>query len=89
MDFNCEHIIEDLYNSDLVTNVTTSSEYKKLLSEYNKLFNSIEDKEVQNKIEKLERLKNDLSSENDKMIFKLGYSIATKMLIEALSFDLK
>lgn len=85
MDFaNCK-IIEELYNSELITDVTTSPEYKKLINQYNDLFDTIEDKDLKNKLEKLEEMKNNLYSMTDKDIFKAGFSMAVKMLIEALS----
>ena len=53
MEFPNEHIIEDLYNSDLVTDIPSSQEYKDLLEEYNKLYDTIEDNNLRDKIEKL------------------------------------
>ena len=88
MEFPNEHIIEEIYNSDLVTDVETSQEYKQMLGEYNDLFDTIEDKELQEKLAKLEEMKNKLYSENDRQIFKVGFSMATKMLIEALTCKL-
>lgn len=85
MEFTNEHIIEDLYSSDMVTNMETTPEYKELLKEYNKLFDSIEDEEVKAKLERLEEMKNNLYAKNDKQIFKMGFSIATKMIITALT----
>lgn len=85
MDFaNCK-IIEELYNSELITDVTTSPEYKNLINQYNDLFDTIEDKDLKDKLEKLEEMKNSLYSMTDKDIFKAGFSIAVKMLIEALT----
>lgn len=85
MDFaNCK-IIEELYNSELITDVTTSPEYKNLINQYNDLFDTIEDKDLKDKLEKLEEMKNSLYSITDKDIFKAGFSIAVKMLIEALT----
>lgn len=88
MEFPNEHIIEEIYNSDLVTDVETSQEYKQMLGEYNDLFDTIEDKELQEKLAKLEEMKNKLYSENDRQIFKVGFSMATKMLLEALTCKL-
>lgn len=88
MEFPDNHIIEELYSSGLISDVESTPEYKQMLGEYNDLFDTIEDKELREKLEKLEEMKNQLYSENDKMIFKCGYSIATKMLIEALTCNL-
>ena len=88
MEFPNEHIIEEIYNSDLVTDVETSQEYKQMLGEYNDLFDTIEDKSLQERLAKLEEMKNKLYGENDKQIFKVGFSMATKMLIEALTCKL-
>lgn len=88
MEFPDNHIIEELYSSGLVTDVSTSQEYKNLIVEYNDLFDTIEDKELKNKLETLEEMKNKLYSETDKDIFKLGFSMATKMLMEALTTNI-
>lgn len=88
MEFPNEHIIEDLYNSDLVTDIPSSQEYKDLLEEYNKLYDTIEDNNLRDKIEKLEEMKNNLYFANDKEIFKCGFSMATKILMEALTFKI-
>ena len=85
VEFTNEHIIEDLYSSDMVTNMETTPEYKELLKEYNKLFDSIEDEELKAKLERLEEMKNNLSGKNDEQIFKVGFSMATKMVISALT----
>ena len=85
MEFPDNHIIEELYNSGVVTNIEASQEYKSLIGEYNDLFDTIEDKDLKDKLEKLEEMKNNLYSETDKDVFKAGFSMAVKMLIEALS----
>lgn len=85
MEFPDNHIIEELYSSGVVTNIATSQEYKSLIGEYNDLFDTIEDNELKDKLEKLEEMKNKLYSETDKDVFKAGFSMAVKMLIEALS----
>ena len=85
VEFTNEHIIEDLYSSDMVTNMETTPKYKELLKEYNKLFDSIEDEELKVKLEKLEEMKNNLYGKNDKQIFKVGFSMATKMIVSALT----
>lgn len=89
MDFQKEHIIEDLYSSGIFAEVETSPEYKKLIREYNELYETIEDTELKAKFTKLEELKNKMNGETDKTIFKLGFSLATKMIIEAMSCNLK
>lgn len=83
-----EEIIEKLYSSSFVSDIETTPEYKKLLKEYNALFDSIEDEELKKKLAKLEEIKNQLYGENDRQIFKTGFSIATKMIIEALTLKL-
>lgn len=83
-----EEIIEKLFSSSFVTDIETTPEYKKLLKEYNTLFDSIEDEELKKKLSKLEEIKNKLYSENDRQIFKTGFSIAVKMIIEALTLKL-
>ncbi len=88
MEFPDNHIIEELYSSGLVTDVSTSQEYRNLIAKYNDLFDTIEDKELKNKLETLEEMKNKLYSETDKDIFKLGFSMATKMLMEALTTNI-
>lgn len=85
MEFPDNHIIEELYSSGVVTNVATSPEYKSLIAEYNNLFDTIEDEDLKDKLERLEEMKNKLYSETDKDVFKAGFSMATKILIEALS----
>ena len=88
MEFPDNHIIEELYSSGLVTDVSTSQEYRNLIAKYNDLFDTIEDKELKYKLETLEEMKNKLYSETDKDIFKLGFSMATKMLMEALTTNI-
>lgn len=85
MEFPNEHIIEDLYSSGLVTDIETTPEYKELLGEYNNLYDTIEDKNLLDKFEKLGEMKNKLYSQNDAIIFKYGFSMATKIIMEALS----
>ena len=55
-----EEIIEKLYSSSFVSDIETTLEYKKLLKEYNTLFDSIEDEELKKKLAKLEEIKNQL-----------------------------
>lgn len=88
MEFPDNHIIEELYSSGLVTDVSTSQEYKQLIGEYNDLFDTIEDKDLRDKLEKLEEMKNKVYSATDKDIFKLGFSMATKMIMEALTTNI-
>ena len=88
VDFPSEHIIEDLYSSGLVANAETTPEYNQLLGEYNDLYDTIEDKNLRDKLKKLEEMKGKLFSENDKIIFKCGFSMATKILIESLTTNL-
>lgn len=88
MEFPDNHIIEELYSSGIVTDIESSPAYKEMLGTYNDLFDTIEDKELKAKLEKLEEMKNNLYSENDKIIFKCGFSMATKMLMEALTTNI-
>ena len=83
-----QHIIEDLYSSGFFADVETSSKYNDLIREYNKFYETIEDSILKEKFKRLEELKNSLNGESDKQIFKLGFSIATKMIIEAMSYEL-
>ena len=87
MNFKQQHIIEDLYSTGLFANMETTPEYKELLIKYNKFYDTIEDKELKKQFEKLEEMKNKLYSINDRNIFKVGFSIATKLLMEALSCE--
>lgn len=89
MEFPKEHIIEYLYSSGIFANIETSPEYQKIISEYNKLFESIEDTELKEKLIKLEELKNKINGETDKQTFKIGFSIAAKLIIEAMSCKLE
>ena len=85
MKFSNEQILEKIYNSGILAEMEASEEYKKLQHEYNVLFDSIEDLELREKFVKLEELKNKMNGQNDFDIFKLGYAVATKSLIEALN----
>ena len=85
MDFSKEHIIEDLYSNYILPNMETSPEYKKFLRKYNELYETIEDTELKEKFTKLEELKNKMNSENDQTSFKLGFSMAIKMILESIS----
>ena len=88
MEFSKEDIIAEMYTSDIISNIETSDKYKKLLREYNRLFETIEDDNLKTKFANLEELKNIMYAEHDKQIFKIGFSIATKMIIEALTTEL-
>lgn len=88
MEFSKEDIIAEMYTSDIISNIETSDKYKKLLKEYNRLFETIEDDNLKTKFANLEELKNKMYAEHDKQIFKIGFSIATKMIIEALTTEL-
>lgn len=85
MEFTDEEIIEKIYSSGIFANREPSEKYKKLLHEYNLLYESIEDNDIKQKYTELQDLKNEMESEGYKDIFKLGFSIATKILIEALN----
>ena len=74
--------------SDLVTDVESSPEYKQMLGEYNDLFDTIEDKELQEKLAKLEEMKNKLYIENDKH-FAYVFSLAVQLMSEAFSFKIQ
>ncbi len=87
MEFTDEQIIEEIYKTGIFAHLETGSTYKKLLHEYNVLFESIENRELKSKFEKLEQLKNQMFGENNKDVFKLGFSIATKTLVEALNLN--
>jgi uncharacterized membrane protein (DUF106 family) len=80
-----DSVIDELYCNSVIPNVTESKEYQKMLSEYNRLFDTIEDKELKNKLEKLKELSNDMIADGDKTTFKIGFSMGVKMVIEALN----
>lgn len=88
MEFSKEDIIAEMYTSDIISNIETSDKYKKLLKEYNRLFETIEDDNLKTKFANLEELKNKMYAEHDKQIFKIGFSISTKMIIQALTTEL-
>lgn len=88
MEFPNEHIIEDIYSTGIIADVVCSEEYNKLRRKYNELYDSIESEELKNKFSKLEEIKTEMFSENDKSLFKIGFSMATKMLIEALTCEI-
>lgn len=87
MKLSDEQIIEEIYKTGIFADIETGSTYKKLLHKYNVLFDSIEDSKLKSKFEKLEQLKNDMFGESNKDIFKLGFSIATKILVESLDLN--
>lgn len=88
MEFPNERIIEDLYSSGLLTDIETTPEYKELLSAYNNLYDTIQDKNLLDKFQTLEEMKNKLYAENDRIIFKYGFSMATKIIMEALTTNI-
>ncbi len=84
MDLEDEEVIKQIYQSGIITDMETSKEYKKLLKRYNKFFDSIKAEKMKRKFEILEETKNKMYSEMDKDIFKLGFSLATKLITEGL-----
>lgn len=84
MEIEDEEIIKQIYKSELVEDMKTSKRYKKLLSKYNKLYAKIKDSKLKEQFTELEEIKNELYSEIDKDIFKLGFSFATKLITEGL-----
>ena len=84
MDLEDEEVIKQIYQSGIITDMETSKEYKKLLKRYNKFFDSIKAEKMKRKFEILEETKNKMYSEMDKDIFKLGFSLATKLIAERL-----
>ena len=87
MKLSDEQIIEEIYKTGIFADIETGSTYKKLLHKYNVLFDSIEDTKLKSKFQKLEQLKNEMFGECNKDIFKLGFSIATKLLVESLNLN--
>ena len=87
MEFDNEDLLEQLYNSEIIANLETSKEYQKLIKKYNNLYSTIEDAELKKKIKKLNELINEMSAENGKTLFKIGFSKGVKMIIEALKFN--
>ena len=57
MEFPDEHIIENIYNTGIVADVTCSEKYKKLLHRYNQFYDSITDEELKEKFSKLEEMR--------------------------------
>ena len=88
MEFPNEHILEDIYDTGIVADVGVSDKYKELRRKYNELYDSIESEELKNKFSSLEEIKTELYSENDKQLYKIGFSMATKILIEALTCEI-
>jgi uncharacterized membrane protein (DUF106 family) len=86
MELTDEQIIEKIYSSGILSDVETSKEYKELLHKYNEFYESIENEDLKEKFSKLGEIKNELYSESNKFIFKLGFSIATNLFIEATNF---
>ena len=84
MDLEDEEVIKQIYQSGIITDMETSKEYKKLLKRYNKFFDSIKAEKMKRKFEIFEETKNKMYSEMDKDIFKLGFSLATKLIAEGL-----
>lgn len=82
--YNDIDLIGELYSNEIVSDMEASEEYKDLMKQYNNLYDSIEETELKDKFMKLEEIKNNIYSENDKMIFRAGFSTATKMILEAL-----
>lgn len=89
MDLEDEQIIEQIYQSELLEDMENSKKYKKLLKQYNKLYRTIEDSKLKEQFTELEEIKNELYSQLDKDIFKLGFSFATKLITEGLQQDRK
>ena len=89
MNIDDEEISEQIYNSGIISDMESSEEYKKVLRQYNELYESIKDEELETKFRKLEELKSKVYSEVEKSIFKLGFSMATKMIMEGLNFNTK
>lgn len=87
MDFKQKHIIEDLYDTGIFANAESTPEYKELITKYNKFYDTIENEDLKKQFEKLEEIKNKLYSMNDRNVFKIGFSVATKLLVEAISCD--
>lgn len=85
MELDSEQYLEKLYESGIFSDIETSQEYKKLQHKYNKFLDSIENEELKEKFIKLEEMKSGIYSQLDKDIFKLGFSVATKLIIEALN----
>ena len=77
-------IIESIYNSDIVTDIEATEEYKKLMAQFNKLYDTVENEELKEKFTKLQELKNAMHLEDNKQTFKIGYCLATRTLIESL-----
>jgi len=88
MEIEDEQIIEQIYQSGLLEDMENSKRYKKLLNKYNKLYRTIEDSKLKEQFTELEEIKNELYSQLDKDIFKLGFSFATKLITEGLKNEI-
>ena len=85
MDLLKDSVIDELYNNVVVANITESEEYQENLKEYNKILETIENEELNQKLIKLKELINLMVSDSDKTTFKIGFSLGVKMVIEALN----
>lgn len=88
MNFINEHIIDSIYNTGLIGDIGASEEYNKLRKQYSKLYDSIPDEELKNKFSKLEEIKTDMYSQYDKDLFRIGFSMAIKLVIECATLEI-
>lgn len=89
MDLLKDSVIDELYNNIFIPNVTESIEYQEMLMKYNRLFDTIKDDELKNKLLKLKELSNDMIADGDRTTFKAGFSMGVKMVMEALNNNSK
>lgn len=87
LEFEQESIIEDIYCSGIISRMRNSKKYQKLLNEYNNFYDTIADTELKEQFKKLTEIKNSLDSECNIQNFKAGFSLATKILVEAISYE--
>lgn len=87
MEFPNEHILEDIYDTGIIADIGVSEKYKELRKKYNELYNTIDNEKLKSKFSRLEEIKTDMYSENDKHLFKIGFSMAIKLIIEILTSD--
>lgn len=88
MNFVNEHIIDEIYNTGLIGDIGTSEEYNELRKKYSSLYDSIPDEELKKKFSKLEEIKTDMYSQYAKDLFRIGFSIAIKLIIECVTLEI-
>lgn len=76
-----------LYKDFVSLSMENTPPYSEMLSSYNEIreeLNSTLTEEQKQKLEVLEKLQDDMNEEEDKQAFVEGFSLATRLLLEAL-----